>query len=432
MKKFFSFLCALAIVLSASAVPQITAKKALQGKHSFEMAQQMKAERGHVAIKKAPARKEATQITIVDCTAEYYSEDGDFVYTLIDADGIEYYFAFPSTGADIESGKTYTLADMDSYYCYWMNWDTWDYTDFTAVTFVKTVEANGSYKIVVNATDENGAQFVLTYEFKITGETVTIELSQSVNKPEYYSEDGDWYFGGHNLQYEFAMDIYGEETSLVGEYTFADFYTYYTYVYDLANEKEIAAKDAKATITAGTNDTLLINAEILGSDGVKYIIKAFYVAPSALAQKTITSEELEIYQDVYESYWYAFDRYSFYAADDANEIYFSWIDAEEAGSCLGTFKTEDFSVFAVTPMGDDYSNAFSGSVTIASASDKLTITGSILCYNNVQYTLNLSGVNTLGVEDVVLNEKAQKVMIDGAMYIVRDNKLFNVQGVQVR
>ena len=432
MKKFFSFLCALAIVLSASAVPQISGKKALQGKHSFEMAQQMKAERGHVAIKKAPARKEATQITIVDCNAEYYSEDGDFVYTLIDADGIEYYFAFPSTGADIESGKTYTLADMDSYYCYWMNWDTWDYADFTAVTFVKTVEANGSCKIVVNATDENGTQFVLTYEFTVSGETVTIELSQSVNKPEYYSEDGDWYFGGHNLQYEVYMDIYGAAASLVGEYTFADFYADYTYVYDLAKEKEIAAKDAKATITAGTNDTLLINAEILGSDGVKYIIKAFYAAPTALAQKTITSEDLEIYQDVYEYYWYAFDRYSFYADDSETEFDLTWIDGEDVGSCLGTYGVDDFSVLTVTPMGDDYSNAFSGSVTIASADDKLTITGTILCYNNVQYTLNLSGDNTLGVEDVVLSEKAQKVMIDGAMYIVRDNKLFNVQGVQVR
>ena len=36
------------------------------------------------------------------------------------------------------------------------------------------------------------------------------------------------------------------------------------------------------------------------------------------------------------------------------------------------------------------------------------------------------------IENVVLTEKAQKVMIDGVMYIVRDNKMFNVQGTQVR
>ena len=36
------------------------------------------------------------------------------------------------------------------------------------------------------------------------------------------------------------------------------------------------------------------------------------------------------------------------------------------------------------------------------------------------------------VENVVLTEKAQKVVIDGTMYIIRNNKLFNVQGTQVR
>jgi hypothetical protein len=40
--------------------------------------------------------------------------------------------------------------------------------------------------------------------------------------------------------------------------------------------------------------------------------------------------------------------------------------------------------------------------------------------------------NWSSVEDVVLTVKAQKVVVDGVMYIVRDNKLFNVQGAQIR
>ena len=36
------------------------------------------------------------------------------------------------------------------------------------------------------------------------------------------------------------------------------------------------------------------------------------------------------------------------------------------------------------------------------------------------------------IENVVLTEKAQKVVVDGVMYIIRDNKMFNVQGAQVR
>ncbi len=37
-----------------------------------------------------------------------------------------------------------------------------------------------------------------------------------------------------------------------------------------------------------------------------------------------------------------------------------------------------------------------------------------------------------GIENVVLTEKAQKVVVDGVLYIVRDNKMFNLQGAQVR
>ena len=41
-------------------------------------------------------------------------------------------------------------------------------------------------------------------------------------------------------------------------------------------------------------------------------------------------------------------------------------------------------------------------------------------------------VKEQGIENVVLTEKANKVMVDGVMYIIRNNKMFNVQGTQVR
>lgn len=37
-----------------------------------------------------------------------------------------------------------------------------------------------------------------------------------------------------------------------------------------------------------------------------------------------------------------------------------------------------------------------------------------------------------GIKNVTLSEKAHKVVVDGVLYIVRDNKMFNVQGGQVR
>ena len=37
-----------------------------------------------------------------------------------------------------------------------------------------------------------------------------------------------------------------------------------------------------------------------------------------------------------------------------------------------------------------------------------------------------------GVENVVLTEKSQKVVVDGQVYVIRDNKMYNVLGTQVR
>ena len=37
-----------------------------------------------------------------------------------------------------------------------------------------------------------------------------------------------------------------------------------------------------------------------------------------------------------------------------------------------------------------------------------------------------------GIENITLTEKAQKVVVDGVLYIVRDNKMYNAQGTQVR
>ncbi len=37
-----------------------------------------------------------------------------------------------------------------------------------------------------------------------------------------------------------------------------------------------------------------------------------------------------------------------------------------------------------------------------------------------------------GIENIELTEKVQKVVVDGVIYIIRDNKMFNLQGAQVR
>ncbi len=53
-------------------------------------------------------------------------------------------------------------------------------------------------------------------------------------------------------------------------------------------------------------------------------------------------------------------------------------------------------------------------------------------YYEIAQGAELTLLSTEGIEEVVLTESVQKVMVDGVLYIVRDNKMYNVQGVQVR
>ena len=69
----------------------------------------------------------------------------------------------------------------------------------------------------------------------------------------------------------------------------------------------------------------------------------------------------------------------------------------------------------------------------------VAVTGKILNFHSDQYgnTVEIKQGNAeklwgAGIENVVLTEKASKVIVDGVLYIVRDGKLFDVRGAQVR
>ena len=70
--------------------------------------------------------------------------------------------------------------------------------------------------------------------------------------------------------------------------------------------------------------------------------------------------------------------------------------------------------------------------------DVVIVTGKISIKNNGSYNSYyveegvLKHQSAEGIQQVVLTEKAQKIMIDGAIYIIRNGKMFDVRGAQVR
>ena len=53
-------------------------------------------------------------------------------------------------------------------------------------------------------------------------------------------------------------------------------------------------------------------------------------------------------------------------------------------------------------------------------------------YYEIASGAQLTRLSAQGIENILLEEKVQKVMVDGVLYIVRDGKMFDVRGAQVR
>lgn len=84
-----------------------------------------------------------------------------------------------------------------------------------------------------------------------------------------------------------------------------------------------------------------------------------------------------------------------------------------------------------TTLGDQYSTS---TVTIALAAGQME--SLYFAFNNVPSQKFISKIwidsEAQGIENIVLTEKAQKVMVDGVVYVIRDGKMYNALGAQVR
>lgn len=399
MKRLFTFLCAALVVLSASAghvskkmLDQKGIKK--EGKidrvrksqtiKTVKFAKFTSSENAAVRLSRAPQSKLATDVTIVAVDVNNYGTDGEFYFSNAD-ESIQFYMDiyYGDTNTDLEPGKKYTIADMDETYFPEVFYDG-QWNGLASAEVTKTIDVEGLVHYVGAATDTLGVEFTFHYDeepFILTGDTIEIQPALSVTTPTYSASYEDWTIRGEDAAYYFMLDIFSDDSlSCVGVHS--NFDLDYTYVHDYANDKRIAAKEAKAEIIS-RNDTLLIFADIVGEDGNVYEISAFYAAPSALSTETINAENLVITQ---ESYYGLFNYWTFEASDANNAIYFELWEDDYNGSWTSEISG------TVSPVSGLEATIYSANVTIATIDDTTLVTGTVLCNNNVEYTLNLKYV----------------------------------------
>ena len=392
MKKFFSILCALTIVLSVSAAPakvlgkskhaealETKAVKADSPFKAFPAKSLMKADRLATSLKRAPKAKQQ-DITIESYAENFYATDNDVWVKLYDADGNTYYFDIVVAAGtqELALGQTYTLADMIANYSYMRDAES-NKTVYASASLTKTVSMYEEQELVHFAaafTDTLGNNYTLIYDqapFIITGDTIDVVFTTNANKPIY--SGGMCQLRAADDDNDIAFTFTCAEGAPAGTYTEDDMNLEYTFV---NNYEAVSAH----CVVAENNGTISLEGWILAKDGNVYHVTFSFTAPTAQSFETITATNL-VLDDTYASY------FSIIIAEASNEDYTvsMYLPSDDY---LGTFDAEEVSLSIEG--ADGKVEIYEGTIAVANTATGVAITGTVLSMDGVQYTLNLQYV----------------------------------------
>ena len=426
MKKFFSILCALAIVLGANAtsiskkdvIAKNVVKKELRVKNAAVKApakaahfktlksvsvkkvatvKEVNAPKHELAnapkaVAKAPqAKKEAIDLTF---TSENASVDwNDFCATegwwQIEALSDEWYLSLSNAGSDQAAGE-YAWEDLDPNYCVLFDIENGtDYIYFTDGSCTVTVSEEAVLVVgTFTGEDENTYNISVAYEAAEVPQGGEFECDEA--SFSYYSSDNDaWYtLKVNELDAQFRFDIIVGDTTLDDvipgkTYTLEDMIANYTYA--SVGDARLAFTEASFVKTLKEDGSGDINAVALDENGNTW--KLHYAIPAApVAEKFETITANVSYTKELYWFWYL---YTFEAQDAANAIVLQLLPDD---SFYGTWEAGNDITGYVTPLNGIESEIYSGEVTIAGTAEGFKITGKVLCWNNTEYTLDLTYV----------------------------------------
>lgn len=390
MKKFFSLVCALAILLSASAAPAkvlgkskqaeaMEAVKTVKAHQTLPATSLQKAERAAVAFKAPQAKLDNYDVTIVDYAENFYATDNDVWVKLYDADENVYYFDIVVAEGtnELALGQTYTLADMIANYSYMRGAD--GKMTYASASLTKTVTMYEEQELVHFAaafTDTLGNNYTLAYDqapFIITGDTIDVVFTTNANKPIY--DDGLCQLSAENNDYEIAFTFPCAEGAPAGTYGEEDMELQYTYVNDF---EAVSAH----CVVAENNGTISLEGWILAKDGNVYHVTFSFTAPTAQSYETITATNL-VLDDSYASW------FGIIIVEASNEDYTvsMYLPSDDY---LGAFDADEVELGIENAEGEI--EIYEGTITVANTATGVAITGTVLSMDGVQYTLNLQYV----------------------------------------
>lgn len=322
----------------------------------------------------------------------------------------------------------YTMDDINTRYTGIMRYNNGDTTVITpldcqaSVTFAP---AENMY-IVTAAILGSDTTFYMAYmayyqkPFEPTGDTIDVNITEPMSY-KYYKSEGDWYMSGANAEYKVYLDLVNNDsTSPAGNYTLDQALYDYTNVTVLATDTKLELVSLEATVT-DVEGRIDVAADMLCLDGNVYHVTMFYAIPEALAFDTIVATNLELTPL---TIW---GMVLGYMASASNEDYLLSLSLDDK-----TDGVYDAAGGSITNLDTNVaSKIYSGSVTLGTAVDGTrTLTGDVLCMNNVKYNLDLSFVMPEPEREVNLTETGEltEYASDGVwqVYIENANRIIGI------
>ena len=322
----------------------------------------------------------------------------------------------------------YTADDLEIYVYDQTNEED-EGSELTMSSFLYEKTAKGDQVTAVGV-DEKGN----TYNIKLTffapetpNATVTIDFQDEA----YFSRTSqdEFYFYNENDKYAAHMFINSED--IEGSYATDDFDKQYTGVFKIAGKDTVymgVPFSSKADIKLA-DGVYTINAEFLASeDSVLYKVSMKYTKPYAKTTQQVTLQNALI-QDYTEDY-YALDMQA--APQDSSYVISLSVVTEKVE---GNYALKDLDLYySFVKIADNYYDIFDAEFSVAAGENNTYVyKGWLLATNYVKYEFTITTMPITAIEDFKADKAGTvKFIEDGQMYILRDGKIYNMLGAEVK
>ena len=322
---------------------------------------------------------------------------------------------------------TYTFADLDAEFTYVgiINGEDTTYIEFKSGSVTLSIAQNGDITVAgtLMGKDNNNYAFNLVFVTPKAQTTVNVTITNAELYDEY-AEDG--LYGVYGLD---ANNVYVQlgiwtEDGLQGQFSDQDLDFQYVGTYIEDGDEYVEIYSATITVDSDEEGGYTVTATLVGYNNKEYnvVMTIPVVIPTAETTVDVTVVDGQLYA-AEGGFW----------AMGGDDI---WVQLFiESATVEGQYSEGylDMTQSAVFIGEEDYTEIYSATLTVVQSGDAYLLTGSILCYNNTQYNVQmiLSDVPT-GIAETIAAGKAAKVLRNGQLLIMKGDKTFNMTGARIR